>query len=565
MPAAIRLQIKAWLLIAISSLVQARRIQQKTPTSYRHTAEPLAELRIKSPKAFAMLLVALNPSSAFAHPSSRMCSPICKSTPKSCGKVRLNRQVISCRRSGDVHLDSSADLKHPKEPQIKVLPCGDALDKQIWQQTKFCTLNILVLPMQGLIDLFFIGKLGTPLAMAGQAVANQVYSTVGLLSSTLPSVTTGLVAAAHASGNQEEVQRQVGGAIFLSVVFGALISFIVALFSSNFLLAMGSSSALSFSLPYLLWRLPGVIPETASTVSASSLQGTFDSKTPLKVSILALMTNAVFNYLLMFQAGMGIAGAGLATAVAQLVSGATYFAILAKRKMVPRVLRPPSREWLQTLGKSMGALQARQIALNVAFIAITKQTQTLDTTGVAAAAQGVAVQTWLLGGSMLLALSTVANVVTSAELGKKESSPEAARTVAKRVLVWAAMLSGLTGAAQLLVGCFAWTPLVSLFTTNPEVQVAARMPFLIGSMLQVINGLVFAGEGLMVAGKAFKMLATGQVLATILFCLGIQLTPSSLNNLWMCFWIFNAVRLANFVKFFWYSKSPLLPEGRRKH
>ena len=80
--------------------------------------------------------------------------------------------------------------------------------------------------------------------------------------------------------------------------------------------------------------------------------------------------------------------------------------------------------------------------------------------------------------------------------------------------------------------------------------------------LQLINGLVFVGEGLMVAAGAFSALAAGQVLATASFLLALRLAPPTLVSVWLSFWVFNSVRLANFVRFFWFAKSPLalLPE-----
>ena len=138
------------------------------------------------------------------------------------------------------------------------------------------------------------------------------------------------------------------------------------------------------------------------------------------------------------------------------------------------------------------------------------------------------------------------------------SSPHAdARAVARRVLAWGALLGGALGVAQIL-----GLPLLGAFTPLPEVRKAARLPSVIGAFLQLINGVVFVGEGLMVAAGAFGSLAKGQVAATAAFLLALQLAPKTLVNVWLCFRVFNGVRLLNFIKFFWFDKSPLMPEGR---
>lgn len=196
--------------------------------------------------------------------------------------------------------------------------------------------------------------------------------------------------------------------------------------------------------------------------------------------------------------------------------------------------------------------QVRNIALNVAFISITKTTQSLDTTGVAAAAHATTIALWQLGGVVLFAMGSVSTILTSAELGRPASSPREVRAVARRLLSWGLTLGASLGALQL-----ASLPLLRLFTPLAEVRQAARLPSLIGALLQLINGAVFVGEGLMVASGAFAALAAGQVVATASFLLALRLAPPSLVSLWLCFWIFNAVRLLNFGRFFWFTDSPL--------
>lgn len=445
-------------------------------------------------------------------------------------------------------------------PLPPIWPCGDELDKRITKLAVPALINFLILPITAAVDLLFIGKIGSALATAGQAAANQVYSTAALLTNVIPVVTVPLVAKAHAAGNTDDVQRQVGGAIFLSVLFGMLVTLIVGIGQQHLLLAVGSAAALPFSMPYLLWRLPGVIPDALATVGFSSLRGVMDTVTPLKVSIAAFVTNAVLNYLLIFPAKMGIGGAALATAIAQLVSGATFMAILLRRKLVrwSTALRPPSKEMLAKLAASGGAVQVRSVALNVAFVAITRRTQTLDTTGVAAAAHAVTIALWQLGGVVLFAMGSSATILTSAELGKKDSTAESSRSVARRMIAWGALMGAVLGGLQVL-----GLPLLGLFTPLPDVQRAARVPSLIGAALQLINGVVFVGEGVMVAAGAFGRLASGQVLATALFLLSLRFAPTSLVGVWMSFWVFNSVRLANFCHYFWASDSPLMPAKQR--
>ena len=58
--------------------------------------------------------------------------------------------------------------------------------------------------------------MGEALAVAGQSAANQVYSTCAMVTSTIPTILTPRVAAAHANGDKEEVQRAIGPTLTLA-------------------------------------------------------------------------------------------------------------------------------------------------------------------------------------------------------------------------------------------------------------------------------------------------------------------------------------------------------------
>ena len=121
------------------------------------------------------------------------------------------------------------------------------------------------------------------MAVAGQAAANQVFSSAAWIVSVIPTVTVPRVAKAKAAGDMEEVQRAVGEAIFIAVILSTLLAVAVGLCQQAVLVAAGSAAALPFSLPYLLYRLPGLVAESVSTIGFSAFRGVLDTVTPLKV------------------------------------------------------------------------------------------------------------------------------------------------------------------------------------------------------------------------------------------------------------------------------------------
>lgn len=563
-----RQKLTAASIICFFAGTEARRVQRHikldrySGPSSSSDIEDSAQTAVKPSRIFATFLLALHPTVSFqlANPRAWWLGSRRSHARRSSGFRKCVPAPLGPRGSVVRLCSAQPHEEHPQTAEIstcKVWPCWDALDKEIITFAFPILIQNLILPLTGWIDLVFIGKLGNTLAVSGQQAANQVLYTAGLLN-VIPSVALPAVAKAHSKGDKNEVQRQVEAAIFLALAIGALTSLVVGFGSSQLLLAVGSTQALAFSLPYLSYRLSGVIPDTVSTAAFSVIRGVKDSRTPLIVSFVSCMTNAIFNYLLMFPAGMGIAGAGLATAISQIVAGVTYCNILLKRRLMRwrRVLRPPPRAMISKLATSVGVMQIRNVAFNICFLFVTKITQVLDTTGTAAAAHAITIQLWLLGGAILLAMGQVAAALVGAELGRNGSTPATARALGKRFLAWGALMGTILGALQVL-----GLPLLKFMNDSPEVQKAARLPSVLGATLQPLNGVVFVGEGLMQGAGAFSMLARGAVIATIFHRIALTIVPSSLDSVWACFWVFNLARLANFI-FFWLTKSPLRPAGQ---
>ena len=102
--------------------------------------------------------------------------------------------------------------------------------------------------------------------------------------------------------------------------------------------------------------------------------------------------------------------------------------VLLRRKLVKlsTALRPPSKEMLQRLVASSTAVQVRSVALNVAFVAITRTTQGLDSAGIAAAAHSVTLMLWQLGGVVLFAMGPAQSSARRTERPKPRAPSPAA-------------------------------------------------------------------------------------------------------------------------------------------
>jgi Na+-driven multidrug efflux pump len=269
----------------------------------------------------------------------------------------------------------------------------------------------------------------------------------------------------------------------------------------------------------------------------------------------------------MFTLAMGVPGAALATLAAEIISAVFYIYLLRKRDLIRwrRLIRPPTWKSLEPLLKGGAALQLRNLSLNLTFLAVARVTQSIDQTGVAAAAHAMAIQTFQIGGIVLLALSTVAQIVVpnamveryDAESKRTIGGLEYAKSLVNRLMSWGFILGSVLGFFQI-----ALLPVIRQATPLQEVRDAATMPAIIASLLQIINGLVFIGEGVMIGTGSFMQLSLSTLAATIGCLWALHVFPPlvGLTGVWLGFGVFNFIRLAGV----WIHQTRNGPLSRRK-
>ena len=274
------------------------------------------------------------------------------------------------------------------------------------------------------------------------------------------------------------------------------------------------------------------------------------------------MINCLLDPLLIFGLNMGLKGNALSTLFSEVVSGITFLVLLAKRDLikVSKLFRLPSWSKLAPLIRGGFAMQLRLIAFNITFIAVARVTQGIDKTGVAAAAHEMALQTFQLGGVVLMALSVVAQIVIPNELHSAKGGIKAARVTSNRMMAWGLILGTVLGGLQVLV-----LPLIQKATPMEEVRVAARAPAILASVLQIINGLVFIGEGVMSGCGDFMQLAISTIVATVGCLAALNVFPKrhGLTGVWMGFGVFNVLRLSG-VAIHQFQTSSIAPRKQMK-
>lgn len=420
---------------------------------------------------------------------------------------------------------------------IPLLPCGDVLDRRIFALFIPAVLNYILIPLTGAVDCFWVGKMGDALALAGQSAANQMFASAFFLSSFLPAVVSPLIASAK---SKLEVQDRCHQAMWIALSVGTVATLVLLLAPT---LVLGTvlppgSPALQYALPYLSTRALTLLPSILSTVAFAVFRGNLDIVTPLRIAVISNAINVLLDPLLIFNARMGVAGAAAATCVADLVSMGMYLHELQKHRLFDMSRfrkRLPSYKQLAPLLAGGLSIQIRALAIEFAFLAVSRATQT-DATGFKGAAHAVTVQLWQLGSVILLAMATVGSTLVPVEVvrlkrlrGEEEEEYDLtrARRIANRVMTWGATLGIALSFCQLCA-----LPMVAAFSSIPEVQAAARLPVIMSAGLQLMNGVVFTGEGIQQGNGFFLHAAASTIFASSLMLLFLRQFGSTLAGVW---------------------------------
>lgn len=299
--------------------------------------------------------------------------------------------------------------------------------------------------------------------------------------------------------------------------------------------------------------------------------GILETGTPVKISAFANLFNAVLDPILIFSLMMGVKGAAWATLAAEVISAVVYIYLLRKKNMIKlrKIFKLPSWKKLEPLVRGGFALQLRNVALNITFLAVTRVTQSIDKTGIGAAAHAMAIQVFQIGGIVLLALSTVAQTVVPNDMVKRFDEkqkrviggPRFARSSMNRLMSWGFLLGIALGSLQILL-----LPLLQMVSPLQEVRDAAKVPSYLASVYQIMNGLVFIGEGVMVGTGSFMQLSLSTVVATAGCLWALKTFPPvfGLTGVWMGFGVFNILRLAG-VAIHQFYNGPLSPRMIRRN
>jgi MATE family multidrug resistance protein len=383
---------------------------------------------------------------------------------------------------------------------------------------------LAVEPLVSLIDTAFVGRLGTT-ELAGLGVNTALFGFAFFVFNFLAYATTPLIAADVGRGDQTAAGRTAVQAVALAVGIG-LVGLVVLQLSAELLLElMGAEGAVvDAGTGYLRTRAIGMPGVLLVTVGHGVFRGVQDTRTPLLVTLAVSVINLILDPVLIWGVGLGLSGAGLASAIGQLLGGvAVLWLLTAGRTGLPLDWRVPTLTEFRPFLAAGSALTVRTLALVSTFTVGTSMATRLGPSSIAG--HQVASQVWLFLALVVDAIAIAAQAMVGKALG--EDDRPTARAAANRMLVWGLVW----GVALGVVFWLLRNALPTWFTPEADVVAVAvtLMPFV--ALMQPLNALVFVWDGVFIGAARFRFLAISMVGAAVL-TIALLVRATTVTQIW---------------------------------
>ena len=297
-----------------------------------------------------------------------------------------------------------------------------------------------------------------------------------------------IIATYFGSKDHVNMKNVIAGTILSGTVLALVISAGCLLFLSPILKALNVSAALlPESRAYVSIVLAGLLAATLYNVCAAILRAVGDTLTPLLFLILAALLNVALDYVLIKYTHLGVAGAALATVIAQAVSAVLCFIYMKIRYPELSLSREHFRfhkqlcKKLIATGSSMGFMVA---FVNLGTLALQITINTFDQNIIVAhTAARKATGVFMLPFSVLgTTLATYCGQNLGA--GKYSRIKTGLRDTLLLTFVWCAGVA--------LVAYTLSEPLISLITAshNPEILSTASLYLKVNTSFYFVTAII---------------------------------------------------------------------------
>jgi MATE family multidrug resistance protein len=401
------------------------------------------------------------------------------------------------------------------------------------------TLSHVTTPLLGLVDATVIGRLGEAHLLGAVALGAVIFDFVFWSFGSLRMATAGLTAQATGAGNRHEVDLTLARALLVGAVTGLLLILLQWPVAAIAFSMAGASQAVTDALStYFFIRIWAAPFTLANYVILGSTLGRGRTDLGLLLQVAINVANIILTMALVLGFDLGIAGAAIGTALAEVLGAGLGILVLRRLGSNPfavtwqEVLNRTAM--LQTLAMNWD-IMIRNVALILAFsIFSALGARSGDVT---LAANAVLYNMFLIGGYFLDGFATAAETLCGQSIGARDE--RGFRRAIRLSLGWS-LGFGLAVSAIFLIGGGLFIDFVS---TNPDVRSYAREYLVFAALTPFFGAAAFAFDGIYTGATWTRSMRDLMVVAFLAYG-AVLLAAGSLGNtaLWIALLVFLSVR-----------------------
>jgi Na+-driven multidrug efflux pump len=398
-----------------------------------------------------------------------------------------------------------------------------ATDREIWRLAWPVILSQILASAVSLVDIAMLGRLGSS-SLAAVGYVTQIFLLSQAVLFAIGVAGVALMSRAIGAGDLARARTTLASCLGISIAVAAVLAGSVLSAPRELLgLLNAKPEVIEAALPYLRFSMASTLLFAISITLECGFRAMRDTRTPLAVAVVVTAVKTAVNYLLIFGPfglpRLGLAGAGIATLVAQAVAVTLLAAatrshdLAARRRLATRddevaemrasatasSMNPaarlrlatrdrlPSRGSLREVGRIAAPAVLERLVLNLALLDYFRMLGDYGSTAIAAYTVGVRMMSfsWIPG----IGFAAAAATMVGHELGAAD--PRSAVRAGWRAARFAVAVSILLG----VVFGFGRGPLARVFT-NDESVLAELGPFMLTlALTQPLLGLHFTLSG----------------------------------------------------------------------
>ncbi|MFE0347163.1 MATE family efflux transporter [Streptomyces griseoluteus] len=393
-------------------------------------------------------------------------------------------------------------------------------------------------PLFVMADSAIVGHLGTA-QLAGLGVASALLTTAVSIFVFLAYATTAAVARRVGANDLRAAIRQGMDGIWLALLIGAAVIAVVLPLAPRIVDLFGASAtAAPYAITYLRISALGIPAMLAVLAATGVLRGLQNTRTPLYVAIGGFIANAALNAVLVYGAGLGIAGSAWGTVIAQCGMAVIYLWVVVRGARRHGASLRPDLAGIRASAQAGVPLLVRTLSLRAILMIATAMAARLGDADIAA--HQIVLSLWSLLAFALDAIAIAGQAIIGRYLGADDAP--GARAACRRMVQWGIA----TGVVLGLLVVAARPLFLPLFTSDAGVKDVALPALLVVALSQPICGIVFVLDGVLMGAGDGPYLAWAMVVTLVVFTPVALLVPTlggGLTAIWAAMTLMMTVRM----------------------